>query len=122
MDERLEKALEYSNLRIILSTRQENLKVLMDNKLKLQYGGGIFKVDRELLSFLGLLLFNENKNVILIDLNDTPILIEDIEDFCKKAADKYDKALSQYYESYQKLSEMRDIRKVVNWNEPFKEE
>lgn len=122
MDKRLEKALEFSNFRIILSTRQENLKILMENKLKLHYGGGIFRADRELLSFLGLLLLNENNNIILVDLNDNPILIEDLKDFTKKASSQYDKALKQYYDSYQKLSEMKDIRKVVNWDEPFEKE
>jgi hypothetical protein len=122
MDKRLEKALEYSNLRMILSTRQENLKVLMNNKLKLQHGGGTFKATPDFLSFVSVLVAANTKEIILLDLNDTPIQITDIDDFGKKLVEKYRSATEQYYNSYQKLSEMRDMRKVVNWDEPFKEE
>lgn len=122
MDKRLEQALDFSNFRMILLTRQENLKVLMNNKLMLNYGGGLFKVDKELISFIGIILLNENKNVILIDTNDIPILIEDLKDFAEKASAQYEKALGQYYKSYQKLNEAREIRKVIDWDEADKKE
>ena len=122
MDKRLEQALEFSNFRMILSTRQKNLKVLMENKLKLNYNGGTFKVSIDLLSFLSVLLLSGRKEIIILDLNDTPILITDLDDFGHKLVEKYEAATKQYYDSYQKLNEMRDIRKAVNWDEPFKEE
>lgn len=120
MDKRLEQALDFSNFRMILLTRQQNLKVLMNNKLNLIYGGGVFKIDPELLTFVGLLLIGGKNKAILIDTNDIPILIEDLEDFSEQAAEKYDKALEQYYKQYQKLSEAREIRKVIDWDEKTK--
>ena len=122
MDKRLEKALDFSNFRMILLTRQANLKVLMNNKLMLNYGGGLFKVDKELISFVALALLNKNRNPIFIDENDIPIKIENVEDFAEKATAKYDKALEQYYNSYQKLNEAREIRKVIDWDEEDKKE
>ena len=122
MDKRLEKALDFSNFRMILLTRQANLKVLMNNKLMLNYGGGLFKVDKELISFIALTSLSKNRNPIFIDENDIPIKIENIEDFAEKAAAKYDKALEQYYNSYQKLNEAREIRKVIDWDEEDKKE
>jgi len=117
MDKRLEKALEFSNFRMILAARQENLKLLMNNKLMLSYGGGMFKIDKELLSFVLILMVGDSKKAILIDANDIPIKIDDLEDFIKQAGDKYEKAIQQYYKSYQKLSEAREIRKVIDWDE-----
>ena len=73
MDKRLEQALDFSNFRMILTTRQENLKMLMNNKLTLSYGGGLFKVDKELFSFVGMLRLNGINEFILIDENDIPI-------------------------------------------------
>jgi len=122
MDKRLEKALEFSNFRMILLTRQENLKVLMNNKLILNYGGGLFKVSPELISFIGIILLHKHKDIIIIDTNDIPILIEDLNEFAKKAVDKYTKAVTQYYNSYQKLNEAREIRKVIDWDGEDKEE
>ena len=117
MDKRLEQALDFSNFRMILTTRQENLKTLMNNKLMLSYGGGLFKVNKELMSFVMMLIHCNGSDVILIDENDIPIKIEDLDDFAKKAGEKYEKALNQYYTSYQKLSEAREIRKVIDWDE-----
>jgi hypothetical protein len=116
MDKRLEDALDYSNFRMILNTRQENLKVLMNNKLILPYAGGLFKVDKDLILFLDMLSRSNEKSFIFIDKNDTPILIDTIEDFGMKATEKYVNALNQYYNSYQKLSEAREIRKVIDWD------
>lgn len=117
MDKRLEKALEFSNFRMILSTRQENLKTLMNNKLMLSYGGGLFKINYELISFLTIIVMGGGKDLILIDENDIPIKIEEPEDFVTKATEQYEKAVAQYYNSYQKLSEAREIRKVIDWDE-----
>jgi hypothetical protein len=117
MDERLEKALDFSNFRMILSTRQENLKLLMKNKLMLPYEGGLFKVDKELISFVGVLLTAGETNFIFIDKNDIPIGITDLEDFYQKIIEKYRTVLRQYLRNYQTLSEARDIKKVINWNE-----
>ena len=108
MDKRLEQALDFSNFRMILLTRQENLKVLMNNKLMLNYGGGLFKVDKELLSHLFLLMAADLDKFIFIDSNDIPIAIKNIKEFADKAMEQYRKALEQYYKSYQKLTSKND--------------
>ena len=115
MDNRLEKALDFSNFRMILNTRQENLKTLMENKLVLSYEGGLFKINQELLSFVYTLLSQKIEEYIFIDQNDIPILITDLSEFYQKAKEKYENAIKQYFNSFQKLSEARDIRKVVDW-------
>lgn len=121
MDKRLEKALEFSNFRMILTTRQKNLEFLMNNKLILSYGGGVFKVNKELISFTKTLIDLDEHEFVFIDSNEMPILITDIPQFLKESIEKYRKALEQYYQSYQKLSEARKIRKVIDWNGEDKE-
>ncbi len=117
MDKRLEQALDFSNFRMILATRQENLKLLMKNKLMLSYGEGLFKIDKELVSFIGTLLAGGGTQFIFIDSNDIPIAVTDLNDFYNQVIEKYKTALRQYHQSYQKLSEAREIRKVINWDE-----
>lgn len=117
MDKRLEKALEFSNFRMILATRQANLKLLMNNKLMLSYGGGLFKIDKELITFIHMLIESKEKSFVFIDSNDIPVLIDNLEEFGLEAVKKYTTALNQYYQSYKKLSEARDIRKVIDWDE-----
>jgi hypothetical protein len=38
-----------------------------------------------------------------------------LSEFYQKAKEKYENAIKQYFNSFQKLSEARDIRKVVDW-------
>lgn len=116
MEKRLEQALEFSNFRNILSTRQENLKVLLKNRLLLTYGGGLFSINSELIGLISSLINAEKKEFIFIDKNNLPILVEDLNDFWDKVFSKYTDSLSKYYKSYQKLDEAREIRKVINWD------
>lgn len=115
MDTRLEKALDFSNYRMILNTRQENLKTLMENKLVLSYEGGLFKINQSLLSFIYTLLSQGIEEYIFIDQNDSPILISDVNAFYQKAKEKYESTIKQYFSSFQKLNEARNIRKVIDW-------
>lgn len=117
MDKRLEKALEYSNFRMILATRQENLKLLMNNKSMISYEGGLFKIDKELISFVEALLTSDVKEFIFIDTNDIPIKVTDLVNFKEQLITQYSRALEKYFQSYQKLSEAREIRKVIDWDE-----
>lgn len=116
MDSRLEQALDFSNFRIIFSTRQKNLKRLFDNKLLFHYNSGIFKATPEFLAFLVTIIMREKQDgFVFIDQNDTPIHIEDLDDFYNTAFDKYKTSILQYYKHYQKLSEAKEIRKVLDW-------
>ncbi len=117
MDKRLEKALDFSNFRMILSTRQKNLTVLMNNKLLMSYENSFFKVDKELVSFVRLLIEGGAEEFVFLDTNDIPILVTDLPKFGIKAFERYKSVLDQYYESCQKLNEAREIRKVINWDE-----
>lgn len=117
MDKRLEQALNFSNFRLILATRQKSLKVLLNNKLKLSYEEGLFKIDQKLITYLSVLLVSGIEDCILLDINDVPIKINNLKDFLDKVLQTYDKAINQYYQSYQKLEEARSIRKVIDWDE-----
>ena len=121
MDKRLEQALEFSNFRNILSTRQENLKVLLKNRLLLTYEEGLFSIDSNLLGLISSLINDGQKKFILIDSNDIPILIEDLNNFWDKAFSKYSDALDRHYKSYEKLKEARKIRKVIDWDGEIEE-
>jgi hypothetical protein len=117
MDDRLEKALDISNFQRVLKTRQTQLKLLMENRMKLLYQGGIFDVDPDLITFTNILIGMGKNSFIFIDVNDNPIFIEDLKEFLSQAYKKYVDALEQYYASYQKLGEARKIRKVLEWDE-----
>lgn len=116
MEKRLEQALDYSNFRLVLATRQVNLKVLLKNRLILSYAGGFFDVDINLISFLYSLISMEKTEFVFIDKNDVPILVKDLSEFLNECVEKYEDAIYKYYVAYEKLQEAREIRKVLEWD------
>ena len=121
MDKRLEQALEHSNFRLILAARQENLKVLLRNRLLLTYDNGLFRIDSNMITLVKSLIDTGEKEFVFIDSNDIPILIKDLTDFWNKIIERYKDAYMKYYNSYLKLEEAREIRKVINWDGDQKE-
>lgn len=120
MDKRLEEALEFSNFRLILATRQKNLKTLLDNKLLLSYNNDLFRIDMNLICYINSLIIDNVDECIILSTNDIPIKIKDLKDFKIKINEKYQKSLKQYYNQYKKLQDAREIRKVIDWDEENK--
>ena len=71
MDDRLEKALEYSKYRISLFNRKEDLKIKVKAMLTYAHNGGLFNIDQSLITFVELLVRQERDRMILIDINGT---------------------------------------------------
>lgn len=115
MDERLQKALEFSNFRQSLSIQRKQLKEKIDSKLTYGHNGGIFKIDRSLITFVQMLLDQGRKeNVPLIDVNENPILISDLESFRNEILDRYFTTTYEYFEEYQKIKNSRTVEKLLD--------
>jgi hypothetical protein len=114
MQEQLKKALEFSNYRQTFSIQRKTLKEKIESKLTFGFGGGIFKINRELLTFVQTLC-NEGRTtgVILLDVNDNPVLVENLEDFKDEIFDRYFTATNEYYEHYQNLKKSRSVEKLL---------
>lgn len=121
MDKRLEQALEFSNFRLVLAAKQENLKNLLQNKLIITYENDLFNINTNLLVLVREVINLNLREFIFIDINDTPVLIKDLIDFWDKIFLQYNKAVLQYYNSYQELNKARDIRKVIDWADKVKD-
>lgn len=108
-----EKALEESNYRVILNNQTEKLKEIFIGKTLYSYNGGIFKID-SMLFFEVKLYLEENKNkAVLIDMNFTPIEIENLDEFYKKIRQIYISAIRSYNSSYKRLHISRNVETIV---------
>ena len=115
MDERLKQALDFANYRQTFAIQRKLLKETVNSELTYGYGGGIFKIDRGLLNFVQMLLDQDRlTNVPLIDLNDNPILIDDLEKFKNEIFDRYFSATYKYLEVYNQLKKSRSVEKLVD--------
>ena len=80
MDERLEKALDFSNYMVTLNNQKRLLAEQFDQDIIYYTRGGQFTVTQELISFCHTLFASDQTVAVLIDDNNIPIEIEEIED------------------------------------------
>jgi len=114
MQEQYKKALDFSKYRQTFSIQRKNLKEKIDAKLTYGFNGGIFKIDRTLLNFVEMLIYKDrSENVVLLDCNETPILIEDLVTFREEVFDRYFSATFEYHEEYQKIKKARSVESLL---------
>jgi hypothetical protein len=115
MDTLLEKALEFSNYKQTLSIQRKALKESADAKLTYGHQGGIFKIDRNLITFVQFLVDQERtENVVLLDTNDNPIMVSDVIKFRDEILDRYFTATAEYHQEYEKLKKSRSVQALVD--------
>jgi hypothetical protein len=114
MDERLEKALDFSNYMITLENQKRILKEQYQDNIIFYFSGGRFTVTQQLLSFCQSLKQLNQNNTILIDDNDIPIEVEDLEKFTSDIVNVYWKAANTYLVAYNKLRSNRSIEGIID--------
>lgn len=115
MEEDFKKALDFANYRQSLSIQRKNLKERIDAKLTYGFNGGIFKIDRTLLNFVEMLIYKDrSENVVILDSNENPILIENLVEFREEIFDRYFTSTFEYYEEHQKIKKSRSVEKLIN--------
>jgi hypothetical protein len=114
MDERLSKSLEFANYRQTLAIQRKTLREKFNGKLTYGHNGGLFKIDRSLINFVQFLIDQGRiENVPLVDSNDNPVLIENLEKFKDEILERYFSSTFEYYEEYQKIKQSRSIEKLL---------
>lgn len=115
MDSLLKNALDFSNYKQTLSTQKKVLKEKLEANLTIGYNGGLFKVDRSLISFVDFLIRKERTtDVVLLDQNNNPTMIEDIADFEIKILDAYFSATTDYHLEFEKIKKNRTVESLVD--------
>jgi len=108
IDKRLEEALAAANYRTTLNIQKQNARLKLQKNLTFSINGGTFRVTPELISFVSSLLARGRKETILLDVNESPIEIENLEDFLDNISDTYYECMNEY------LTEVKGINKARN--------
>jgi|TARA_B110000495_G_scaffold112242_1_gene97102 hypothetical protein len=111
--QRLEKALDFSNTMKTFNLNKNNLKVKTQNLLSFSTAGGSFSVDQSLISFINFVVSSGKTEITLLDKNEIPIHIEDTSKFLDEVSSLYFEVVNDYYHDYQKLRSSRKIEKVL---------
>ena len=113
MDERLEKALKYSNYMVTYNNQKRILKQKFLDQNVHYANGSKFKINREFITFINLLLQKgQTKDVTIIDDNDNPVQISDFAKFVDDVMNIYSKNVNDYYTQLHKIKK-RDIKDVL---------
>lgn len=115
MEEQLQKALDFAHYRQAFSIQRKALKEKNEANLTYGFNGGIFKINQSLITFVQMLIDQGRvSGVPLIDSNENPILIDDLETFKDEILDRYFTSTLEYYEQYEKLKKSRSVEKLLD--------
>jgi hypothetical protein len=115
MDERLQKALEFSNYTITLNNQKKNIKNRIRQLQTVHYNNGVFFADQETISFVSTLIGLKHKRAVIQDKKENPISITKLSEFLEKLVDAYTSAMTEYENEYEKLKKARNIKKIMDW-------
>ena len=114
MDDRLQKALDFSNYMITLDKTKRFLKEQYQDNLLHFCNGGQFTVTPGLMSFCQSVISLGQESTILIDDNDIPVEVEDLQKFANDMVDVYSSATNRYLTEYNKLKKHRSVEGIVD--------
>lgn len=118
MDERLEKALDFSNYMVTLNNQKRVLREQYKENIVYYYNKGQFTVTQELITFVNMLVDKSHvEDVVLIDDNETPIFISALDTFLNAILDRYFSATNHYYTEYIALTQKRSTNRLVDYDE-----
>jgi len=114
MDEKLEKALEFSNYQKTLQIQKENLKLRLEHMLLAKIDNNVFNCNIELINFVHTSLCCDQTSVIILDVHGNPVKINQLRDCLDSFLAVYNSAYNEYFEKYEALKKARNIKKVIS--------
>lgn len=115
MDERLEKALDFSNYMLTLNNQKRLLAEKYQEELIHFYNGSQFTLTRELITFVSAMITVDQDEVVITDDNNIPCMVENLNNFYDEIINKYTSASNSYYTAYNELKKNRTVEKLVNY-------
>lgn len=114
MNERLKKALEFSNYRQTLNIQLSKVKTRSEGLLIFSKNGGSFDITQELICFLDYLERTGMSQANILDKNNIPIFIEDVSTFLKEITIRYFEVTNDYLHEYQQIKKARSVKSILD--------
>lgn len=115
--ETLEEILTLSNARAVYQNQVRLAELRFRNSCTMGWKGHEFRITPEMLGYLQLRLNTNTENALVLDFNNLPVMIDDIELFLDIATDQYHSALNAYYDEYVRLRASRKAEKMLEVEE-----
>jgi hypothetical protein len=115
MNEQLKAVLDFANYQQTFSIHKKILKERTAAKLMYGFSGGLFAIDRNLLTFVEMLCAKGRASgIVLLDSNENPILIENLEAFRDEIFSRYFEVTNEYFQEFDKIKKSRSVEKLIS--------
>jgi|TARA_B110000285_G_C14884641_1_gene495578 hypothetical protein len=114
MDDRLKKALEFSNYMITLNNQRKLVHEKFVENCVHYINGGKFNVTKELINFCHVMVSTNQNSIVLIDDNNSPIEIKDPEDFLEEITSIYFTNANEYLVKFNKIKQKRSVEGLLD--------
>lgn len=115
MDERLQKALEFSNYTATINNQKRNIKNRFEQLQLVHHAGGTFVANQETIAFVNTMLSMKHTSGVLIDSRDIPVNVKSFQELLEKLTDAYFNATTEYEAEYAKIRKLRNIKSMMDW-------
>lgn len=115
MDERLEKALEFSNYALTINNQKRNIKNRIAQLQIVHHLGGVFIADHATISFVKALVDLGHTDGVMIDSKENPVKVKSFTELLEKLTTAYFSATNEFDAEYEKLKKARNIKTIMEW-------
>jgi hypothetical protein len=113
-DIRIEEAIKFANYRTTLNNQLDQAQHRMEVELLHSVNGGTFPITMELINFVDLLIRKERNEAVILDKNNTPILVTDLKEFLDTILDRYTNVTQDVHEEVMKIRKSRSVKSVLD--------
>jgi uncharacterized protein YlzI (FlbEa/FlbD family) len=115
MDEKIEKAFATANYMATLSNQRRIIIEEFNQKLIYYKNGAIFKISPTLITFVKTVLdIGQTEDVIFIDENEYPAVINNVQEFFDEITLIYFEAINEYATRFTELKSKRSVKAIVD--------
>ena len=115
MDERIEKAFETANYMATLSNQRRIILEEFNQQLIYYINGAVFKIDSNLITYIKTVLdLGHTTDIIFVDSNNSPVQIQDVQNFFDNVTDQYFLALNTYSNKYSEIKKQRRVQGLID--------
>lgn len=114
MDDKIEKAFNVANYMATLSNQRRIILEEFNQQLIYYINGATFKVSPELISFTKTVLeLAHTCDVVFVDSNNFPTIIEDVAEFFDNIVSIYFEAINAYSAKITAINSKRNVESIV---------
>jgi hypothetical protein len=114
VDEIIKKAFDIANYMSTLAAQKQILKEEFNQSLIHFHNGGTFTITKELIVFIKTIKeITNNNTTVIVDDNQIPVEILDVDAFLECILSKYQFAINGYYTKYAAIKNARTVESIL---------